>query len=115
MVNPISETAAVSVNTEVINKNPVNTAPKSANAAQFEVVVKADTKTDGVMASLETEKSVKENADPGMMAGANGEVRKSELDDGKVVIKVYDGSGKLLRKIPPGYLPLGEQKFDVTV
>ncbi|SPD74895.1 hypothetical protein PITCH_A370002 [uncultured Desulfobacterium sp.] len=48
-------------------------------------------------------------------AEANGEIRRVEIKDGSLAIKVYDSSGKLLRKIPPGYLPVGEQQFEVTI
>ncbi len=43
------------------------------------------------------------------------EVRKVEIEDGEMTINVYDGNGKLLRKTPPGYLPVGEQGFDITI
>jgi hypothetical protein len=48
-------------------------------------------------------------------SGIKGEIRKTEVCDGELSIKVYDSSGKLVRKIPPGYLPAGEQQFDITV
>lgn len=48
-------------------------------------------------------------------AETKGEVRRVEIKDGNLAIKVYDSSGKLLRKIPPGYLLAGEQKFEITI
>lgn len=99
MVNPISETASVSINAEVINKSQNNTASKS----------------DRPYGSSEIKKSGREDADHSTMKGARGEIRKSELSDGELTVSVYDSGGKLLRKIPPGYLPMGEQQFDITV
>jgi hypothetical protein len=99
MVNPINETASVSINAEVINKSQNNTAPKS----------------DKPVGSPDIKKSGREGADHSTMKGAIGEIRKSELSDGELTVSVYDSSGKLLRKIPPGYLPVGEQQFDITV
>ncbi len=101
MVSPINETASVIASSEVINKNPNSTAPNSGNAVQSEAVRQAAPKSEG--------------AGPSTKEGAKGEVRKSEITDGKLTISVYDSSGKLLRKLPPGYLPAGEQQFDVTV
>jgi hypothetical protein len=49
------------------------------------------------------------------IAGAKGEIRRLEIKDGNLTVKVYDSNGKLLRMTPPGYLPAGEQKFDVTI
>ena len=33
---------------------------------------------------------------------------RNSLEDGKIVVEKYDADGKLLKKIPPGYLPFGE-------
>ena len=99
MVNPISETASVSINAEVINKSQNNTASKS----------------DRPYGSSEIKKSGREGVDHSTVKGARGEIRKSELSDGELTVSVYDSGGKLLRKIPPGYLPMGEQQFDITV
>jgi hypothetical protein len=30
------------------------------------------------------------------------------VEDGKIVVEKYDEDGRLVRKIPPGYLPFGE-------
>ena len=90
MVSPINAAASASVSAEIIKKNPTDTAPSSGDAAQIETV---------------------EQASP----QSKGEVRKSEISNGTLTVKVYDSNGKLLRKIPPGYLPMGEQKFDITV
>ena len=29
-------------------------------------------------------------------------------DDGQIIVEKYDKDGRLIRKIPPGYLPFGE-------
>ena len=33
---------------------------------------------------------------------------RNNLEDGKLVVERYDEDGRLIRKIPPGYLPFGE-------
>jgi hypothetical protein len=33
---------------------------------------------------------------------------RNSLEDGKLVIEKYDADGKLVKKIPPGFLPFGE-------
>ena len=33
---------------------------------------------------------------------------KNVLEDGQLVVEKYDEDGRLVRKIPPGYLPFGE-------
>lgn len=33
---------------------------------------------------------------------------KNSLEDGKIVVEKYDEDGRLIRKTPPGYLPLCE-------
>lgn len=33
---------------------------------------------------------------------------KNVLEDGQIVVEKYDENGRLIRKIPPGYLPFGE-------
>jgi hypothetical protein len=33
---------------------------------------------------------------------------RNRLEDGKLVIERYDADGKLVKKTPPGFLPLGE-------
>jgi nitrogen fixation protein FixH len=33
---------------------------------------------------------------------------KNTFEDGRIVVEKYDEDGKLVRKIPPGYLPFGE-------
>ena len=33
---------------------------------------------------------------------------KNTVENGKIVVEKYNSDGKLLRKIPPGYLPFGE-------
>ncbi|MCU0559002.1 MAG: hypothetical protein MUD16_02275 [Desulfobacterales bacterium] len=32
---------------------------------------------------------------------------RNRLEDGKIVVEKYDEDGKLVKKTPPGYLPLG--------
>jgi hypothetical protein len=33
---------------------------------------------------------------------------KNIVEDGRIIVEKYDEEGKLVRKIPPGYLPFGE-------
>ena len=33
---------------------------------------------------------------------------KNIVEDGRIIVEKYDEDGKLVRKIPPGYLPFGE-------
>jgi len=33
---------------------------------------------------------------------------RNNLEDGKLIVEQYDEDGKLVKKTPPGYLPLGE-------
>jgi hypothetical protein len=33
---------------------------------------------------------------------------RHSIEDGKIIIERYDKAGRLIKKIPPGYLPLGE-------
>ncbi|GEM_PF-2350908 len=46
----------------------------------------------------------------GRFAGKNEDValeeRKYDFKNGQLVVKVYDNKGKLLRQVPPGYIPL---------
>lgn len=37
--------------------------------------------------------------------GPGEETRKIEIKDKKLTVSVYDGKGRLVRVIPPGYLP----------
>ena len=115
MVNPINETGNVSANAEAVNKRPNKAAPKSGDAFKPEVVGQAVLKPDESEGPSGIKTSGREGADLQMVKDTKGEVRKSEISDGELTINVYDSSGKLLRKIPPGYLPAGEQQFDITV
>lgn len=85
MLSKISETAAMPVKQEVINK------------------------TSGIA------RDGKGRADKETYDVTKGEIRKNEIIDGELVTKVYDSEGKLRRVIPPGYLLAGEQKFDFTI
>lgn len=33
---------------------------------------------------------------------------RNRIEDGQVVLEKYDRNGKLLKKVPPGYVPFGE-------
>ncbi len=34
---------------------------------------------------------------------------KNSLEEGQIIVEKYDEDGKLIRKIPPGYVPFGER------
>jgi hypothetical protein len=33
---------------------------------------------------------------------------RNKLEDGRVIVEKYDEDGRLIRKVPPGYVPFGE-------
>lgn len=33
---------------------------------------------------------------------------RNRLEDGKIIVEKYDEAGRLVKRTPPGYLPLGE-------
>jgi len=43
------------------------------------------------------------------------EIRDSSIEDGQLCIRVYSNKGKLLRQIPPGYIPFGEYAVNVKI
>ena len=85
MLSKISETTAMPVKSESINK------------------------TSGIS------RDSKGRTDREKYDVTKGEIRKNEIIDGELVTKVYDREGRLRRVIPPGYLLAGEQKFDFTI
>lgn len=34
---------------------------------------------------------------------------QNTIEDGKIILEKYDKDGKLIQRIPPGYLPFGER------
>ena len=40
--------------------------------------------------------------------GDESQKTRTRLEDGKIIVDVYDGDGRLLKRTPPGYLPFGE-------
>jgi hypothetical protein len=56
-----------------------------------------------------------EESDDGQKAQMNPEPygenmrTRNSFEDGKIVVEKYDEDGKLVKKTPPGYLPLGER------
>ena len=34
---------------------------------------------------------------------------RNSIEDGKLVVEKYDEDGNLVKKVPPGYLPIGER------
>ncbi len=115
MVSPISQTAAVVVTAEVANKSSGNTTQESSGVVQPEAVEEISYQPDDPIQAPEINNAGKESAVKASTPENQGEVRKSEVKDGEMRTKVYDRKGKLLRVIPPGYIPMGEKRFDVTV
>ena len=115
MVGPISQTAVISVAAEVVNKSSESTAQDRNGAGASEVVEKNATRPDDAVQAPDIINAGRESAAKTSTAGKQEEVRKSDVKDGEVRTKVYDRKGKLLRVIPPGYIPVGEKRFDVMV
>ena len=115
MFGSISEDTAIRTVSEVANNNLGNPAAKDNGAAKFEVADPASADSVSVATGQERNNLFNTGSYDGKNEVKQGEVRKSEVTDGELKTRVYDCSGKLLRVIPPGYLPVGEQKFDVTI
>lgn len=113
MDSAISETAGVSVRTEIVNKKPPSSTSRTTLVAKADVV-QASSKP-GLENTSGIKKAVNESAVPEKSGMSQNESRKIDVNDGEIKTKVYDEHGELLRVIPPGYLPAGEQKFEVTV
>jgi hypothetical protein len=65
-------------------------------------------KTDKVKAQRPIEKS-EDSQKPGLNLQAEQNMKsRNSLEDGKLVVEKYDEDGKLVKKTPPGYLPIGE-------
>ena len=65
-------------------------------------------KTDKIKAQRPVEKS-----DDGQKSEMNLQTEenirsRNSLEDGHLIVEKYDEDGKLVKKVPPGYLPFGE-------
>jgi hypothetical protein len=58
--------------------------------------------------------AAEERSDPRKKTKLNKEKRDFEVEDGQFFARVYSGKGKLLRKIPPGYVPFNERRLNIT-
>ena len=116
MVSPVNIMTSGVAAAETVSKNAVRAAPDNAGAKDSGIMFPTMSGSDEIGFVSEAKNASAQGAeiDRGPEKKGN-ELRKVEINDGEVAIKVYNNSGKLLRKIPPGYVPLGEQKFDVTV
>jgi hypothetical protein len=66
-------------------------------------------KTDKIRKQRPVEKSDDgQKTDVNLENQANMKTRNS-IEDGKLVVEKYDEDGNLVRKTPPGYLPIGER------
>jgi hypothetical protein len=65
-------------------------------------------KTDKIRARRPVEKS-DDGQKPEMNFQTQENIRsRNNLEDGQLVVEKYTEDGKLVKKIPPGYLPFGE-------
>jgi hypothetical protein len=65
-------------------------------------------KADKIKAQRPIEKS-DDSQKPGLNMQAEDNIKtRNSLEDGKLIVEKYDADGKLVKKIPPGYLPIGE-------
>lgn len=114
MISPINATATVVSTEEMGGRNYSGYSPGSSEAAPLDTGTMAVAKLDESGVTPKYKRS--EGEKPAHKGKADwGEIRRILVEDGKVTINVYDSNGKLLRKTPPGYLPLGEEGFDITV
>ena len=78
----------------------------SSVAQENELVAR---KNDQMKAHRPVEKSNgNQKSDMNLQYFEEGTTTKNNLEDGRIIVEKYDEDGKLLRKTPPGYLPLGE-------
>ena len=111
MVSPIDNTPSVSADPGITIRKSSDSAQRSTAAATSEVANQAAPKIDKASSSFEPKKAAREGPVQSSKAEAKEEIRKTEIKDGELIIKVYDSGGKLVRKIPPGYLPQEENIF----
>ncbi len=115
MVSPINTSVAGTAPAEAIEKKNNKALPENSGTAVSEVTGQPKPKLVQFAGNPKIENTDGEYADQAKDVWKKREIRKTNLDNGKLTINVYDSRGKLLRMIPPGYLPPGKQKFDVTV
>jgi hypothetical protein len=113
MVSSVNMMVSGIAASEPKNKNASRATPDIADVKNSEAIVHAAFKSDDAYSGPASSTAAVEQSQSS--AGAKGEIRRVEIKDGHLTINVYDSSGKLLRKTPPGYLPAGEQNFDVTI
>jgi len=65
-------------------------------------------KTEKIKEQRPVEKS--DDGQKSEMSSRSHETMKSRnsLEEGQLIVEKYDSDGKLVKKIPPGYLPFGE-------
>ena len=64
-------------------------------------------KTDRIREKRPVEKS-DDGEKPEMNMQSQDNMRsRNNIEDGKLVVEKYDKNGKLIKKTPPGYLPIG--------
>ncbi len=79
----------------------------SYNAEVFDKDLEVQ-KTDKIKKQRPVEKSNDgEKAEMNLRSEENTKSRNS-LEEGQLIVEKYDEDGKLVKKIPPGFLPFGE-------
>jgi len=65
-------------------------------------------KTDKIKKQRPVEKS-EDGQKPEMSWQSKEDIRsRNSLEEGQLIVEKYDADGKLVKKIPPGFLPFGE-------
>jgi hypothetical protein len=77
------------------------------NSANHEQAV-VEHKHDQVRAKRRVEKSEDGSKPELNLHNEENEKSKNILENGEVIVEKYTEDGRLIRKIPPGYLPVGE-------
>ncbi len=126
MINPVSTMAYSAAGTKTINKTAGNLPNTSTDASEQKAVThtvpKSDS-SDNTQVNIKGRKDrteanqepAKDRIDPKKKIKLKGEKRDFGIEDGTFLARVYSNKGKLLREIPPGFIPLNERNLNITV
>jgi hypothetical protein len=93
---------------DVVGDTAVQQMPRAGTygaAAEKDVMVQRAERSREARPVEKTNAGEKSRAENG---GDEGTKTRTRLEEGKIFIEKYDEDGKLVKKIPPGYLPFGE-------
>lgn len=104
----------------------IHNSPNHTTAVEQEVVAQpalrpentydAQRNIEGLNGKPETRpEKAREPSDLKKEAELKGEKRDFVVEDGQFFVRVYSNTGKLLRKIPPGFVPLNEQRLNLSI